>query len=160
MGATVTWRKCHVYYNDVDLFGNVSEGSVEVKRKFADHKGLGMPADAKLPTGKFEPIVAKMKLNNISPAILKNIWANDGYCNFRMVGECKVVHASLGMVDNDRLITIVRGYAENLPVPGVKEDASDIEVTINALFLEVKNNSGSILMIDIPNGLVEPRELG
>ena len=161
MSATVTWRKCHVYYNYVDLFGNVSEGSVEVKRKFADHKGIGMPADVKLPTGKFEPIVAKMKLNNISPAILKDIWANDGYCDFRMVGECKVVHASRGMVDNDQLITTVRGYAENLPVPGVKEDASDIEVTINALFLEVKSYySGTILMIDIPNGLVEPRELG
>jgi Phage tail tube protein FII. len=161
MGATVTWRKCRVFYNNVDLFGNVDEGSVEIKRKFADLKGIGMPADAKLPTGKFEPIVAKLKFNNISPDILRQVWTNDGYCDFRMVGQCRVIHASSGSVNENRLVTIVRGYAENLPVPGVKEDATaDIEVTINALFLQVKDDGGNILLIDLPNGLVEPSELG
>jgi len=161
MPATVVWRKNKVFHNDVDLFGNVEKGSLEIKRKFVETGGIGTPALAKVPTGKFEPLSATFTFNNISPTIMRHLLSNGGFCNFRMVGECHMTDASVGLVKSDRLTSIIRGYAENLPIPEIgSEDKMDAEVIIHALFIEIKDNSGTLLMVDIPNGLVEPKALG
>jgi phage tail tube protein FII len=158
--ATIAWRNNRVYLNDVDYFGNAEEGRVEIKRKFAEIDGMGLPAPAKVPTGKFEPLTASLKMTNISPSNIQSMVSNDGYVSLRLVGECRILDAQDGMIADDSLTTIVRGYTESFPVPGRKiSDKADGEITINCLFVEVQNDAGTILKINVPDAVVEPANL-
>ncbi len=158
--ATVSWRKNKVFLNGIDYFGSAEEGSVEIKRKLIEVDAMGLPAAAKIPSGKFEPIVAKLKLSNISPLNLRTLLLNDGYIDLRMTGECRLLNAASGTVTEDMLITVIRGYVEEIPLPAHKSsDKSEAEISIHCLFLEVLDRMGTLLKVNIPDGIIEPKEL-
>ena len=158
--ATIAWRNNRVYLNDEDFFGSAEEGSLEIKRKMVELDGMGLPAPAKVPSGKFEPLIAKLKMTNIKPSDLRSIYSNDGFASLRLIGECRILDAQSGMVKHDSLTSIIRGYVEELPVPARKiSDKADGEITINCLYVEIKDDNGTILKVNVPDAVVEPAEL-
>lgn len=158
--ASVTWRKNRVKVNGNDYIGQIEEGSCEIKREFSEAKGLGMPGTAKLPNGRFEAITAKIKFNNIMPRDIRRLIKNDGFVSITFSGQAMFMDAIKGLNKDSEMTTTLRGYTENIPGQDPKnEGTSEHEVTINLLFIEMKDKDGRVLLIDLPNGLVEPEEL-
>ncbi|MCG7551359.1 phage major tail tube protein [Pseudoalteromonas sp. Of7M-16] len=158
--AAIAWRRNRVLIGFSDYVGRVESGELEMKREMAELKGLGMPGTAKVPNGKFEALVAKIKFNNISPSDWRRIINNDGYINVTFAGECRSLDSTSGLSFDNAATTILRGWCETIPGQGPNDEGkSEFELTINVQFIEMRDVSGTILLIDLASGVVEPKEL-
>jgi len=158
--ASIIWKDNRAYLNDIDLFGNVVEGSCEIKRKMIEVDGVGLPAGANVPSGRYEPVTASLNFNNIDASMIRQFTVQDGFVNLKMIGHCNSINALSGFFQEDTLTTIVRGFSDGIPLPALKaSEAAEVEVNINVLFIEIRNTSGVLFMMDIANGLVYPQNV-
>jgi phage tail tube protein FII len=158
--AALLWRKNRVVLNKVDYVGQITEASVELKREMAEFKGQGMPGAVKVPSGNFEAATAKIKFDSISPKDMREIIAKDGYVTVTYSGECRGLDSLTGTSKVSGMTTTLRGYSEDVLTQNPNnEGKSEGEITINLMFIEMKDKDGVILMIDWAKGLVEPEAL-
>jgi len=160
MGAII-WKSNRIYLNDtIDLFANVTEGSCEIKRKMTEVDGMGLPAGLNVPSGRFEPITATFNFNNIDPTMIRQFIVQDGFCRFRMIGNCMGVNTLSGVLVQDIMTTTIHGFSDGIPIPPMKaSEASEVEVTVNVSFISINNRSGQLFMLDIMNGLMFPKNV-
>lgn len=159
--AAVIWRHNRVYINDADYLGKIAEGTVELKRAFTELNGLGMPAPIKAPNGRFEEITASLKFDSIAPADIRRVIGEDGFINLRLMGKCFLPDVSAGKVAHDEMRSRLTGWIEEIPIPPTNTDhKSETEITVHVALIEVSDASGTLLLIDTVNGVVEPLSLG
>ena len=108
--SAVIWPNNRVYVNDNDLAGRIEEASVEIKRMFSEVKGMGMPAAAKVPNGKFEAMTAKVQLNNIKPSDIPLMINNDGYMLLKMKGDVHLPNVLTGKINDDGYTSRLGGW--------------------------------------------------
>jgi phage tail tube protein FII len=158
--AAVIWRRNRAYVNDADYLGLITEGSCEIKRATAELTGLGQPAPINAPTGHFEPLVAKLSFGSIGPAQIRQLSGNDGFINLRLMGKCFTPDVTQGKLPTDEMRTRVAGWIKSIPLPTTStEHGSEVEVEIDVLHVQVDDTAGTILLIDLANGIVEPAGL-
>jgi hypothetical protein len=158
--AAVIWRRNRAYVNDADYLGLITEGSCEIKRATAELDGLGQPAPINAPTGRFEAITASLKFGSIGPQQIRQLRGADGFVNLRLMGKCFSPNVQVGMQQSDEMRTRLAGWIKSLPIPATStEHKSEVEIEIDVLHVEVEDTSGTIILIDVANGVVEPASL-
>ncbi|NOU49981.1 hypothetical protein HG263_05450 [Pseudoalteromonas sp. JBTF-M23] len=158
--AAVNWRRNRVLIGGTDYVGRLESGELEIKREMVELKGMGMPGTAKVPNGNFEAVTSKLKFNNIAPSDWRKVINNDGYIDVVFAGECQALDSKSGLTFDNVANTTIRGWSETIPGQNPNDEGkSEFELTINVQFIEMKDSGGTVLLIDLANGLVEPKEL-
>jgi hypothetical protein len=155
---SVVWRDQAVFLNNTMYIGRISQGSCEIRRKTVNVGGLGGVGSADVPTGKFEPIKASLTFNSLSVGDIRQMTANDGYVELRMTGTVRVLDTNTGTRTVGGAATRVKGWVLNPPTPIYSDDPQPYTIEISVLFIEVTDQQGTALLIDIPNGIVEPND--
>lgn len=159
--AAVIWRKNRAYINDADYLGLITEGACEITRATAELDGLGQPAPINAPTGRFEPITATLNFGSIGPAQIRQMRGADGFVNLRLIGQVYAPDVNVGMLQQDEMRTRIAGWIKKIPLPATNTShTSEVEVEIDVLHIEVEDRNGTIILIDVANGIVEPASLG
>ncbi len=159
--SAVIWRQNRVYVNDNDMVGRIDEASVEIKRLFTEVSGMGMPAKAKVPNGKFDQMTAKLKINNLAPGDIPRMVNADGYLLIKMRGDVHLPNVLTGKIADDGYTSRLGGWVENIPLPAINnEHKTELEVTINVMLIEVSTaQAGVVFLIDNVNGITIPPTL-
>jgi len=156
----ITFEKNKCWISGKEFFGIAEEGSVEAKRKMLDYDGQVMPAPVKVPSGKLEPITAKLKVKLSDPLVLTELSKNRGFVEVRLKGKSSIINSTQGFVNDEDITTRIRGFVEEIPTPPHKDgEIPSKEFTINVLYLEVSRNGLVILKVDVSSGEVIPQDL-
>ncbi|MNQ32641.1 hypothetical protein D3C85_460520 [compost metagenome] len=153
---SVIWRDQMAFINNTMYIGRVSQASCEIRRKTTTLGGLGGIGSVDVPTGKFEPIKARINFTSLSVADIRQLTANDGYIELRMTGTVRVLDTNTGTRTVGGAVSRIKGWVLNPPTPTFAEEPQPYDAEISVLFVEVSDQQGVALLIDIPNGIVEP----
>lgn len=153
---SVVWRDLSAFLNNTMYIGRISQGSCEIRRKTVNVGGLGGVGNVDVPNGKFEPIKAQLNFSSLSVADIRQLTRNDGYVELRMTGTCRVLDTDTGTRTVGGAVTRIKGWVLNPPTPIYSDEPQPHNIEISVLFIEVADQQGTALLIDIPNGIVEP----
>lgn len=153
---SVVWRDLAAFLNNTMYIGRISQGSCDIRRKTVNVGGLGGVGNVDVPNGKFEPIKAQLNFSSLSVADIRQLTRNDGYVELRMTGTCRVLDTDTGTRTVGGAVTRIKGWVLNPPTPTYSDEPQPYNIEISVLFIEVADQQGTALLIDIPNGIVEP----
>lgn len=153
---SVVWRDQSVFLNNTMYIGRVSQASCDIRRKTTNVGGLGGVGNVEVPTGKVEPIKAQLNFNSLSVGDIRQLTRNDGYVDLRMTGTVRVLDTDTGTRTVGGAVTRLKGWVLNPPTPIYSDDPQPYNIEISVLFIEVADQQGTALLIDIPNGIIEP----
>jgi hypothetical protein len=153
---SVVWRDLAVFLNNTMYIGRVGQASCDIRRKTVTVGGLGGVGSVDVPTGKVEPIKSQLTFNSLSVADIRQLTSNDGYVELRMTGTVRILDTDTGTRTVGGAVTRLKGWVLNPPTPTYSDEPQPYQIEISVLFIEVSDQQGTALLIDIPNGIMEP----
>ena len=153
----IIWRDVKFMLNNT-LHGRVSNMELSISREMIElEKGLSGIANISVPTGKFEAITATVDFNSLSSADLRHFAGNDGFVSLKLMAEMSVLDSANGTKTTGMLTTRVNGWVKNIPsIP--KGKTENVSVEISVAKVEIYDAQAVLLLIDIPLGIVEPKQ--
>lgn len=152
---SVIWRNQAVMLNDTQYIGRISKGGMTLERKTSTLSSLGGIGDIAVPNGKFNASQATLEFNNLSTADARMLSSNDGFVRLRLSGQCRVTDSNTGTRTVNTAITLINGWVTNPPVNLFNND-EPYTANINVLYVNVSDESGTVLEVDWDNGTVYP----
>ena len=142
-----------VYIDGLDFIGKAEEVELpKVKFKFADTKGLGLYAEAELPTG-LDKLEAKIKFNTVDPNFVA-LAADPFTMRTVIVRAPYQVWTQTGVSKTAPLKAEIRGFFKEYDTGKLKgRDSAEAEATLSVTYYKLEIDNKEIVEIDVMNNI-------
>jgi len=142
-----------VYIDGLDFIAKAEEVELpKVKFKFADTKGLGLYAEAELPTG-LDKLEAKIKFNTIDPEFVK--LAADPFTTRTVIVRAPYqVWTQTGVSKTAPLKAEIRGTFKEYDTGKLKgRDSAEAEATLSVSYYKLEIDGQELIEVDAFNNI-------